>query len=182
MEKQLTRQLASELARFLALDASNFHPIPLRELTSVTDSVHGTIAALAPCGSMSERSDSVIGAFCAEFLPSLAMAYKRTLRWDGMLDHVLASPYFTKFIRRDSLASNLYAIYVDELLVSTAQKRKRLITESDLHFAMISLLRLTIYSHKYKWNVNSISNATCGRLRARLNAIHRVSSKALSTA
>ncbi|KAJ6546072.1 hypothetical protein DFH09DRAFT_1171917 [Mycena vulgaris] len=158
MEKKLTRQLASKLAQLLALDASSFHPIPT-----------------------SERRDSVIGAFCAEFLPSLAMEYKRTPRWDGpysmMLDHVLASPYFTKFIRRDSLASNVYAIYVDELLVSTAQKRKRLITESDLHFAMISLLRLTIYSRKYKWNVDPISNATCGRLRARLNAIHRVSSK-----
>ncbi|KAJ6546068.1 hypothetical protein DFH09DRAFT_1171911 [Mycena vulgaris] len=181
MEKQLTRQLASKLAQLLALDASSFRPIPLRELASVTDSVHGIIATLAPCGSTSERRDSVIGAFCAEFLPSLAMAYKRTPRWDGpysmMLDHVLASPYFTKFIRRDSSASNVYAIYVDELLVSTTQKRKRLITEAELHFAMISLLRLTIYSRKYKWNVDPISNVTYGRLRARLNAIHRVSSK-----
>ncbi|KAJ7114165.1 hypothetical protein C8R43DRAFT_1138449 [Mycena crocata] len=114
-------------------------------------------------------ADTIIGAFCAKFLPSLVAAYKEAPRnqspYHLMLSSVLQNDYFAKFMR-SPIGADFYVFYVNRLVLSDARRHKKHATSPfDTLVSVLDLLVLSSYAHDYKRSVRTHALPAAWRCR-----------------
>ncbi|KAJ7262626.1 hypothetical protein C8J57DRAFT_1231990 [Mycena rebaudengoi] len=144
-----TREAATKIADYLGLTKTSSNPIHFKTYSVVRQKLNDLLHELECTHGHGQASNNpVISNFCTHFLPSLICVYKAAPYEHGPYRFMLG-----KFMRRCSLASDLYILYVQQLLRTTSKRRQ---TVLETHNALLDLLFLATYRHKYSWNIEGL--------------------------
>ncbi|KAJ7128813.1 hypothetical protein C8R43DRAFT_1027227 [Mycena crocata] len=179
---------AEKLAAHLGLTTTAFDLIPPQKYEVATAELRNiSMEVSTPLNEeVEDCNDPVMSAFCARFLPSLILAYKKAPRPESpyalMLYWTTQNDYFSKLMR-SPWGSDLYVFHVDQLLAHASSVRKRKTSSTNAiptlqDLSMTSTLRT--FAEDYKWNIFPLSEDQHARLESWVENAARTSADAIN--